>query len=194
METMFIPHSDYLEHHGIKGQKWGIRRYQNSDGSYTDAGRKRYSKRLEKKVNKSANNYLYNSFQVGTQMADTINKPNTSRVRKKIFEDPDYVKANNAFSNAYSKHQDALEEAYIKSGYDWNRIPESTRKSLNESKNRAEELSKKHWDQFEKTLNKYEPELLSAALADIGEEDTEIGRQLIKDIYTKKRGDQWWLT
>lgn len=31
-----------LEHHGIKGQKWGIRRYQNKDGSYTDAGRKRY--------------------------------------------------------------------------------------------------------------------------------------------------------
>lgn len=31
-----------LEHHGIKGQKWGIRRYQNKDGSYTDMGRKRY--------------------------------------------------------------------------------------------------------------------------------------------------------
>lgn len=32
----------YLMHHGVKGQKWGIRRYQNSDGSYTDAGRERY--------------------------------------------------------------------------------------------------------------------------------------------------------
>lgn len=32
----------YLAHHGIKGQKWGIRRYQNSDGSLTDAGKKRY--------------------------------------------------------------------------------------------------------------------------------------------------------
>lgn len=31
-----------LEHHGIKGQKWGVRRYQNKDGSYTDIGRKRY--------------------------------------------------------------------------------------------------------------------------------------------------------
>ena len=31
-----------LCHHGIKGQKWGIRRYQNEDGSLTAEGRKRY--------------------------------------------------------------------------------------------------------------------------------------------------------
>lgn len=31
----------YLAHHGIKGQKWGIRRYQNADGSLTAEGRKR---------------------------------------------------------------------------------------------------------------------------------------------------------
>lgn len=30
-------------HHGIKGQKWGLRRFQNKDGSLTNAGRKRYS-------------------------------------------------------------------------------------------------------------------------------------------------------
>ena len=34
--------SPYLMHHGIKGQKWGIRRWQNSDGSLTPAGRDRY--------------------------------------------------------------------------------------------------------------------------------------------------------
>lgn len=33
--------NEYLEHHGIKGQKWGIRRYQNADGSLTALGRKR---------------------------------------------------------------------------------------------------------------------------------------------------------
>ena len=33
----------YLEHHGIKGQRWGVRRYQNEDGSLTSAGRRRAS-------------------------------------------------------------------------------------------------------------------------------------------------------
>ena len=31
-----------LQHHGIKGQKWGVRRYQNADGSLTSDGKKRY--------------------------------------------------------------------------------------------------------------------------------------------------------
>ena len=33
--------STYLEHHGIKGMRWGIRRYQNKDGSLTPAGKRR---------------------------------------------------------------------------------------------------------------------------------------------------------
>lgn len=37
-----FPYSDELYHHGIKGQRWGIRRYQNEDGSLTTAGKLRY--------------------------------------------------------------------------------------------------------------------------------------------------------
>lgn len=32
----------FLSHHGVKGQKWGLRRYQNEDGSLTDEGKQRY--------------------------------------------------------------------------------------------------------------------------------------------------------
>lgn len=47
----------YLVHHGILGQKWGVRRYQNPDGSYTEAGKKRYSQGVynQKEANEYAN-------------------------------------------------------------------------------------------------------------------------------------------
>ena len=35
-------YTDALYHHGVKGQKWGVRRYQNTDGSLTNQGKKRY--------------------------------------------------------------------------------------------------------------------------------------------------------
>ena len=41
-----------LSHHGIRNQKWGIRRFQNKDGSYTEEGRKRYFKKGDKKTNR----------------------------------------------------------------------------------------------------------------------------------------------
>lgn len=39
-----------LYHHGIKGQKWGVRRYQNEDGTYTNEGKERYFGKSSNKV------------------------------------------------------------------------------------------------------------------------------------------------
>ena len=58
----------YLAHHGVKGQKWGIRRYQNEDGSYTDEGKRRYGHHLYEKKNRNrmftdvGRSYSYQKF------------------------------------------------------------------------------------------------------------------------------------
>ena len=54
-----------LEHWGIKGMKWGIRRFQNKDGSLTAAGRKRYSDSAEGGKSTSASNKSKSSSSSG---------------------------------------------------------------------------------------------------------------------------------
>lgn len=51
-QNIYTAPNDYLIHHGIKGQKWGIRRYQNPDGTLTPAGRERYYKDRVKQLKK----------------------------------------------------------------------------------------------------------------------------------------------
>lgn len=49
-----------LAHHGVLGQKWGVRRYQNEDGSYTKAGLRRLKKK-ESVIKKINTMYDYNN-------------------------------------------------------------------------------------------------------------------------------------
>lgn len=41
-----IYYANSLRHHGVEGQKWGIRRFQNPDGTLTEEGKKRYSRKV----------------------------------------------------------------------------------------------------------------------------------------------------
>lgn len=46
--------TDELYHHGVKGQRWGVRRYRNEDGSLTDAGKRHYDIKDARKEAKKA--------------------------------------------------------------------------------------------------------------------------------------------
>lgn len=49
-----------LVHHGIKGQKWGVRRFQNKDGSLTKEGTQRYASKSQEGKNRSSIGDFYN--------------------------------------------------------------------------------------------------------------------------------------
>lgn len=85
--------SDALYHHGILGQKWGIRRFQNSDGSYTEAGKKRrieesysedYKKyeSLKKKSPKEMSNNELKEFNKRAQLEQDYRRLNPNAIAK----------------------------------------------------------------------------------------------------------------
>lgn len=57
-----------LYHHGILGQKWGVRRYQNADGSLTPAGKKRYTKLYNEMITKGTDDEMLSMIASRLQM------------------------------------------------------------------------------------------------------------------------------
>lgn len=75
-----------LYHHGTKGMKWGVRRYQNKDGSLTPAGRKRYSSEAAKL--KEREKVIKNKERTNAKLAKLESKKAELDEREKALSNP----------------------------------------------------------------------------------------------------------
>lgn len=73
---------DELYHHGVKGQKWGVRRYQNKDGILTNAGKKKKKLTYREKVEQSMREYDKSHPERSKKDNYTISIRNEQRAQK----------------------------------------------------------------------------------------------------------------
>ena len=94
-----IGYEDSISHHGILGQKWGVRRYQNEDGSLTTAGRKRYT--IDKDKGPISNIKDYIAFR---KQAKAEKRENNKAKYKEYEEEMEQQRAAEAERNAIRKN------------------------------------------------------------------------------------------
>lgn len=194
-----------LYHHGIKGQRWGVRRFQNKDGSYTAAGKKRYQATngdITKKYDIKNGGGIYGEaaerfydeivqdpyVSTGKELRKMIEKRRNAV--SKILENPKYqTSLEKQVIESFKKHTD-LNNEYLKTNnlikaekfakardIEREKWKELSKKALNDEQ--TQKMIKERFNKIKSITDKYYDKQASAILRHLGYKDDRKSRDFL---------------
>ena len=201
-----------LYHHGVKGQRWGVRRYQNKDGSLTNAGKKRYKamngdfvkqyKEYYKKEDARVDDMDYNVYDAARRLSDSskrfreLNQKKTDALIKNSNNPSYYTKKGWRAKKASDKYHEAAEKHRNAKGLSkigtWIKktIADDNLQRMNEWKITSKKDAKQYVQKTnelrkanEEAIKGFKDEQAGMILRDLGYEDTKKAREFIKGFF-----------
>ncbi len=177
MATYEILRSDELMHYGILGMKWGVRRYQNKDGSLTEKGKKRYGSNIRSVKEKQFRKQLDKRLGSPNSKAAEFDRKITQEAKAKV--DKTNIGQNfNALNTMLLEAEKKVKEEH---GPNAKLLLDADMKYLYDSLGTKYQQAIKEYLLSDDNLNKFS----SLALRDLGYDDTEEGRQYVSDLMRK---------
>lgn len=163
-----LPSDGFLAHYGIEGMRWGLRRFQNADGTLTPEGRERYHRAIARSVEKHRmlNDRDNNSKSVISAIHYARRNRNVNRVAKEI-ESVDSSSRERARANKAAAKARELEEKIIGRYGAIDKAPRRQASTLAELYAECDNAEKLAEAFYKELSDKHHEELMRATLKDM---------------------------